>query len=322
MKCPICGNEKLDILAEKLRRGNGIVYYCSECDYGMLKAGFENASEYYDKEYRKKFKDILTEDEEETPEEIYRMRYAYQKDRMGLLKDFFDKKKSFMEIGCSAGQFVSQVRDEFGDVEGIELSRKCAEYVRNRWNKPVYSEEISQIEWKDKKFDYIGFFQVLEHIQDPEQFLIEVHRRLEKEGKVFIEVPSLDDPLRKLWKVPEYEQFYYHEAHLSYFSEKSIGRLLKKCGYEVEKVYHIQVYNFLNHLYWYFNHGPQQTCSFGLNEPNIDFQSDQERVLAAGDEVNEMLADMHKRYFEILSKYKLTSNMFIIASKGKEDKKG
>ncbi|RKI99431.1 class I SAM-dependent methyltransferase [bacterium D16-54] len=315
MKCVICGNENLDVLTKKLRYGNGIVNYCSKCDYGMLEAGFQDASEYYDKEYRKKYKDELTNDREEIPEEIYQMRCRYQKDRIHAIKNFFDKEKSFLEIGCSAGQFLNKIKDEFGHVAGIELSKQCAEYVRQHWNIPVYSEELSQIKWDGKQFDYIGFFQVLEHIEDPRQFLLNVHERLKDGGKVFIEIPNLNDPLRKLWKVDAYEQFYYHEAHLSYFSEKSIGMLLEDCGYKVERIDYIQDYNFLNHVYWYFNNGPQPDCIFGLNEPNIDFKKDGENIQEAGTEINKLLADTNRKYFEILSKYKLTSNLFIIASK-------
>ena len=132
---------------------------------------------------------------------------------------------------------------------------------------------------------------------------------------MFIEIPSLDDPLRKVWKAPAYEQFYFHEAHLSYFSEKSIKRILVECGYKVENVYHIQDYNLLNHLYWYFNDKPQMSCVFGLNEPTIDFKADNERAVEAGNDINELLREMNIRYFEILSKHKITSNIFVVASK-------
>lgn len=315
MECRICGNDVNDILTQKLRRGEGVVYYCSKCDYGMLQPKFKYVKEYYNEEYRKKFKDNLIDSQEEKPEEIYQMRCEYQKDRLDIIRTFFDKKKSFLEIGSSAGQFLSKVKAEFKYVAGIELSEQCAEYTRHKWDIPVYTKDLSQIEWNDFQFDYIGFFQVLEHIEKPKEFLSDVYKRLKNGGKVFIEVPSLDDALRKLWNVPAYEEFYYHEAHLSYFSEKSICKILEECGYKVEHVNYIQDYNFLNHVYWYFNNKPQPTCEFGLNEPQIDFKKDDKRVQDAGNEINVLLADMNKKYFEILSKYKLTSNMFVVASK-------
>lgn len=172
---------------------------------------------------------------------------------------------------------------------------------------------MEDIEWLDEdKFDFIGFFQVLEHIVEPIRFLNLVYDRLSPDGRVFIEVPNLDDPLRKLWPVPAYEQFYYHEAHLSYFSEKSLRLMLSKCGLEVEDIFFIQDYNFLNNLYWYFNNAPQKSCEFGLNKPYIEFKNEK-----AGEEVNALFVRMNEEYFRILSKYKLTANFFIVAKKMK-----
>ena len=133
-----------------------------------------------------------------------------------------------------------------------------------------------------------------------------------------VQTCALPISLRKLWKIPAYEEFYFHEAHLSYFSERSVSKILNKCGFKVENIYHIQDYNLLNHIYWYFNNGPQENGTFGLHVPAIDFDDKDERVKCAGDAVNALLAEMNQKYFDILSKYKLTSNLFVVASKSKE----
>ena len=51
-----------------------------------------------------------------------------------------------------------------------------------------------------------------------------------------LEVPNLDDPLLRIWDVPAYEKFYYHEAHLSCFTEESLKILLEKCGFIIESM--------------------------------------------------------------------------------------
>ncbi len=309
MKCRLCGNEKLIMRTDHLRRGEGVVWYCPSCDYALLLPPFENAKEYYDEEYRKKFSDIL-DGEEETPEQIYEMRKRYQDDRVDIIKKYYDSSKSFLEIGCSAGQFLNKIKTEFGRVSGIELSNSCAQFTRELVGCDVYTDPIEKVA-KDtgKHWDYIGFFQVLEHIEDPVGFMNMVHDSLNEGGKVFIEIPTLDDPLRTVWNVPAYEEFFYHEAHLSYFTEKSIRILLEKCGFLVDDVFYYQDYNILNHLYWYFNNGPQGTCEFGLNKPNIDFLNEE-----CGTQINQLFEEMNKRYFEILANHKKTSNFMVVAS--------
>lgn len=317
MKCPICGKESSEILTKHLRRGKGIVYYCTDCNHGMLQPAFDNAVDYYNEEYRKKFKDAINEEGEENPEELFEMRKDYQKDRVRIISDYYDSQKTFLEIGCSAGMFIDPIYKHFKKVEAIELSSKCADYVKRRWNIEVYTKTLHElIDYSaiDRGYDYIGFFQVLEHIENPVEFMMDVRQITNENGRIFIEIPNLDDPLRVLWNVPSYETFYYHEAHLSYFSEQSIKRLLEKTGWHIEKIYYLQDYNLLNNLYWFFNNAPQPTCEFGLNPPHIQFQEG-ERIREAGNDINKLLLEMNEEYFRILSKYKITSNMFIIAKK-------
>lgn len=314
MKCRLCGNET-KILTDQLRRGKGVVYFCDRCQYGMLEPVFEDAADYYDKEYRKAFKDILSE-EKETAKEIFDIRSKYQKDRLDVISQYYDVNRNFLEIGSSAGQFLWHVKDKFGELAGIELDTSCAAFCRELLasggvKTTIYTDSMEDIRWKpEETFDYIAFFQVLEHITDPVQFMRNVRERLKDDGRVFIEVPNLDDPLRSLWDVPEYEKFYYHEAHLSYFSEKSLGLLLETCGFSAEKFYFQQDYNLLNNLYWHFNHAPQNTCEFGLDKPHIAFKNK-----AAGAEMNRLFEQMNERYFQILAKYRMTSNLFVVAKK-------
>ena len=151
---------------------------------------------------------------------------------------------------------------------------------------------------------------MLEHITDPFLFLDCVHGKLADDGRVFIEVPNLYDPLLKLWKVPAYERFYFHEAHLSYFTEKSLKKMLKKCGFEVENFYYLQDYNLLNNLYWWFNNSPQDSCEFGLSKPKIDFRDEE-----IGNEINTVLEYADEKYKSILEKHGMTSNIFVVARK-------
>lgn len=319
MKCRICENECASTLTDELRKGHGTVHYCENCHYGMLKPSFSSAQEYYEKEYRKRNKDVLSMEERETPQMIFDMRKNYQGDRLNVISQYYDTNKSFLEIGSSAGQFLWYIAKQFSEIVGIEFDVACAEFSQKLIEREtairprIYTRGIESIDWRETDvFDYIGFFQVLEHIEDPVYFLENVRERLKPDGRVFIEVPNLDDPLRVLWDVPAYEKFYYHEAHLSYFSEKSLSLLLAKCGFEIENIYFLQDYNLLNNLYWYFNNAPQDTCEFGLDKPHINFKSTAGGV---GDQINQLLLEMNARYFKILADNKMTSNMLAVAKR-------
>lgn len=308
MKCRLCDNNKLELVTNKLRRGKGVVWKCNNCDYMMLEPSFESVERYYDEEYRKKFSDIL-DDNEETPEQIFEARKDFQGDRLQIISKYFNHDKTFLEIGSSAGQFLYKIESEFKSITGIELSKKCVDYAKKKCKGDFYTSPIEKIKWNGKTFDYIGAFQVLEHIENPIKFLKSISECLDDSGKIFIEVPTCDDPLRTVWKVSEYEDFFYHEAHLSYFTENSIRILFEKAGFEIEDIVYYQDYNLFNHLSWYFSRKPQKTCEFGLNKPTFDFD------LSIKDELNALFCEMNDRYFEILSRNKKTSNFMVIAKK-------
>ena len=101
MICRLCGNENTKILTTALRRGEGTVYYCEKCRYGMLQPSFSNSKDYYNEEYRKKFKDVLDANEE-TPEQMFKIRQNYQDDRIRIISNYYDSTKSFLEIGFSS----------------------------------------------------------------------------------------------------------------------------------------------------------------------------------------------------------------------------
>ena len=311
MICPLCGNKDVHLVTEKLRRGEGEVYSCSLCDLAFLKPKAINVKEYYNIEYRKKFKDNLNS-VETNPEELFLARYKFQQSQLDILKEYFDKSKKVLEIGCSAGQLLHHIHDKFGEYCGIELDSKCAEHVRKKYGIIVCETEIQHCQFDNEYFDYIIFLQVLEHVADPHKFLFEIGKKLKPGGKLFIEVPNLHDPLLDLWLVNAYNGFYYHEAHTFYYSINSLKKLMFKNNYFVDEVHFLQDYNFLNHLYWYFNNSPQGSCEFGLSDPKINFNASKTEI--AG-KINNLFYDLDKQYKKILSENELTSNIFLICSK-------
>lgn len=53
----------------------------------------------------------------------------------------------------------------------------------------------------------------------------------------------------------------------------------------------------------------------GLDKPIINFEPEDEHLEIAAKKINELLDNTNRKYIEILSQHKITSNMFIIASK-------
>ncbi|MDJ0840738.1 MAG: class I SAM-dependent methyltransferase [Acidobacteriota bacterium] len=311
MDCSLCGKTGLPLHIEGLRNSDGRVFYCADCDLGLLQTQKFDPKAYYDGEYRQKFSEILEAPNGE-PDFMYNYHKDFQADRLRIVGEFFNPAASFLEIGCSAGQFLAQLKPHFGRVAGVELDSGCADYVRTQFDIAVYDQELADCGFGPGEFHYAAAFQVLEHTYDPVAFLRDMAGVLQLDGRVFIEVPNLRDPLLSLWRVPAYHRFYYHEAHTHYFSARSLEKVATAAGYRIEALHYLQDYNFMNHLYWHFNNGPQRTGEFGLAPPRIQFNDDHPE---AGEALNALFQDCDKRYKAILAEHGLTSNMFAVLAR-------
>jgi len=277
----------------------------------MLQSSNLNIKEYYNTEYRKKFTDNI-EKPSSDPATMLDLRKKYQSDRLDIMIKYFKKDNNFFEIGCSAGQFLIHVRNEFSFCEGLELDMNCAKFVEENFNIKVFTKELQDCGISPKRYDNIAAFQVLEHVPEPIDFLKNINKYLKDDGHAFIEVPNLYDPLLHLWQIEGYQKFYYHEAHVHYFSRKSLEKLFSLAGLKINEFHYTQDYNLFNHFYWFFNNVPQKECTFGLSAPSFKFNDQCSHV---GNLVNELLANVDKEYKNILSNNEMTSNIFLVASK-------
>jgi len=311
MKCTICDGTDLTLLTNELRNSEGEVYFCADCDLGLLKPLHTDMKKYYDGEYREKFTCSL-EVPSSDPEGIFNATKGFQQDRLDIIKPYAGSGSSLLDVGCSAGQFLSNVKDFFERCVGLELDSRCAAFVRERLGIEVKEEELGPEMFGDAEFDFATSFHVMEHTLDPIAFLSEMKRIVKPGGTIFIEVPNHQDPLLKLWKVPAYESFYYREAHTHYFSSKSLEKLCGIVGLEVREVRYLQDYNAFNHWYWHFNNAPQKDGSFGLSTPSVNFAEEHAEL---GGKVNELFSEFDRRYKQLLAEHEFTSNVFLVLAR-------
>ncbi len=198
------------------------------------------------------------EEEREFYETIYRFHYETQnaedlwneslpeaKKRVGRFKKLYTKNTRLLEIGCASGFFLSEVKKYVKTATGVELTK---EYVKYAVGQGLDVQE-SLDEIPDASCDLIFMFHVLEHIDDPIQFLKGVKKKLSRNGRLVIEVPNVDDILVSHYKIKPHLDFYWEIAHNYYFSKTSLGKVLEKAGYQYE-IFPLQRYDLSNHMNW------------------------------------------------------------------------
>ena len=139
-------------------------------------------------------------------------------------------------------------------------------------------------------------------------FLKTLQRATKKGGVIFVEAPSLRDPLLTVWDVPTYRQFFYHSAHIHYFTEASLTKVAIDAGFRPDQIEisFSQDYNILNHMHWIMNNGPQADCHVGLG--SINFKGRDPDLV---NWLNDQIRVLNEKYVEKLISKKFTSNIML-----------
>lgn len=307
--CPLCHTSTHSVLATELRRGAGIVYYCDTCNHGFLMPDQSlDVKKYYAENYRQEYSHNADAAATNARElfDIYR---HYQRDRLDVISPYLTKSTRLLEVGASSGQFLVNIKELIEVVHAIELDKACCAFMQKELGIHADSEFLRQSILVDEIYDVVCSFQVMEHVADPASFLRELHQSAKKGGTIFIEVPNLYDPLMSVWNVSSYNKFFYHSAHLHYFTEKSLRKTAIDAGFTSDQIEinFTQDYNILNHLNWIMNDAPQASCIVGLSE--IDIKGANQEI---SNWLTEQMKSLNEQYITKLVSAKATSNLMMV----------
>ena len=138
-----------------------------------------------------------------------------------------------LDVGCATGAFLEVACEAGWDVYGVELSEFSCKIARRTFGDRVFCGMLHQAAYADNSFDLITLSDLLEHVSDPDEFLVEAHRLLENDGSLLIVTPNVVGATSKLMRS---RWSHYKREHLWYFSPETIGRLLRQYGFEVDDI--------------------------------------------------------------------------------------
>jgi len=133
-----------------------------------------------------------------------------------------------LDIGGGTGVFAYEFRDSDWIPHVIDPDENGS-FLEKEFGIDYICEPYSAKHYQCK-FDLISLVYVLEHIHNPEYLLTEIRSNLQDDGCVFIEVPNA-----KVMNELDSSNDIFNSCHLWFFSEETIGKLLRKTGFELMK---------------------------------------------------------------------------------------
>lgn len=234
--------------------------------HGILDNRFWEERNYYKKDYRSEFNAKVIG--KTSPSEHFKMYRDLNKKQFKTFSSNLSRKTKFLEIGCSFGGILKQVtRAGVAACHGVEPNMEDAEFVLKSNKKVrIFNTAFEKAKLSSEYYDMIVGIEVLEHVISPKFFLKKCFNLLAKDGLIHLEVPNHANVLLSAYKEAGYRKFYYHKAHIHYFTKDSISLLCRECGFS-GNVSSFLMYPFFNHVWWYQNHKPQSSAVSALATP-------------------------------------------------------
>ena len=306
--CGICGSIRARVVRRRLRYDiKRNVLKCVKCGLVYLQRPMIAKSFYTSKKYRAQHGPTLGK--KSSPRDLFNTYLPFQHQIHETMGALLKKSSSILDVGCSAGHFLHSLRGKVKKRVGLELSQEEVSFIRKHLQFPVYDQPIERVDIKEGPFDIVTALQVLEHVEDPVSFLTSIRKHLKDGGTLYLELPNIDDALITHYRIPAYEDFYYREPHLSYFSKDTLARALKKAGFE-GKIFTVQRYTLKNHLHWITARAPQGDFRLGMTPDVIDKPTD-----SAGKQLNAFMRKADSEYRKLVGKLGMGESLVFVGKK-------
>lgn len=229
--CPGCLKDETCFQFEKA----GFSYVlCNQCEtlFANPRPSSKKLKEFYEHSESSEFfsRDFFEPMAEARRQKVFLPRVEY------VVNKFQNRNISMIgDIGAGFGIFLEELKKRWPGTctVAIEPSFDMAERCRNK-KLEVIPITLEEIEGWDSRFDLLVSFELMEHIQNPVNFIRQVRRLLKPGGHFFLTTLNGQGfDIQVLW---EKSKSVSPPHHLNFFNPESLSRLLEREGFVIEEI--------------------------------------------------------------------------------------
>lgn len=138
------------------------------------------------------------------------------------------KGQKFLEPGCGRGEFLEEFNKLGLDCYGIDLSEYSGTMCPEVEVKKKVDLENDTWPFPDNNFDIIYNKSLMEHLRNPDRFLVEARRVLKPGGKIICLIPDWES---------NYKTYFDDFTHRTPFTNVSLSDIYKITDFNNIKVY-------------------------------------------------------------------------------------
>lgn len=154
------------------------------------------------------------------------------------LLDLVGDGERVLDVGCSSGYLARPLVERGCTVVGIERDPDAAQAARDVCEEVLVGDvEVMAFPFQSNSFDVILCGDLIEHLREPEQFLVRVRPFLRRGGRLVLSTPNVANWTMRLsllggrWRYTE--RGILDRTHLHLFTRKSLVEMLDRAGFRV-----------------------------------------------------------------------------------------
>jgi 2-polyprenyl-3-methyl-5-hydroxy-6-metoxy-1,4-benzoquinol methylase len=246
--CPICKSEQIGPYAMKYQKGFphnsrtickscGIVFANPVADEQELNAFYKN---YYDKgnfgnlQYKQKTISQFENIQKATIQELLQLDRNVK---------YYTGEGNYLDVGFGLG-FHLYIAQKLGyQVYGTELDKDCIDFVQPYiLAAQLYNGDLLSAKYENNQFDIINICHVIEHLIDPNSYLLELNRIVKNEGLIIVSTPNIGALAYQLFRIVNFLGFKIPLIvdgleHTVIFNQKNLRTVIANHGFVIVDQY-------------------------------------------------------------------------------------
>lgn len=148
------------------------------------------------------------------------------KNRIKILNKHYNfKNKKLLDIGGGTNPFLKNIKARSKWVCDLKFNDNLENHNINKINGDFLNKQIKE------NFDFIFLFHTLEHFEDTYKYLNKIHKLLDSNGRLIIEVPNMKYDIK-------YNPYYiFFHMHITIYYQENLINLLMINGFKKEIIF-------------------------------------------------------------------------------------
>ncbi len=143
-----------------------------------------------------------------------------------------------LDVGCATGFFLDEAQQAGWTATGLDLSNFAVQYARQQLGLDVHQGTLDSVDLPSESFDLLTMWDVIEHVPDPLVCIQKASRLLREGGVLTLATPDVESVPARL-AGPRWVGYKLSGEHITFFSARTLTKLLESCGFEVIQTGHI-----------------------------------------------------------------------------------